>query len=98
MRLLRIAVLPAWSTDGGTSAANKRAIERDARLAINFDQHLRDKHFAEVNRLKRAHVGDVLERVFDKIRRSAALPLASVPNSLSMPSISELLFENAWMI
>ena len=53
---------------------------------------------AEIDRFDAAHVGDVVERIAVSTRRSAALPLASVPKSLSMPSISELFFENATMI
>ena len=53
---------------------------------------------AEIDRLDAAHVGDVVERIFGSTSRSAALPLASVPKSLSMPSISELFLENDWMI
>src|SRR5436190_16962722 len=67
----------AWSTDGGTSAANKRPIERDARLAIEFTTALSlFKSFAtEVNRLERAHVGDVLERVFRQNQEIGRLTL-----------------------
>src|SRR6476620_7002469 len=55
----------ACSTDGGTTAANKRAIAFDTRLAINFTAALSLFKFfaAEVHRLECAHVGDVLERV-----------------------------------
>src|SRR5262245_15720756 len=55
----------ACTTDGGTAAANKRAIARNVGLGIDFTAapSLFKFSAAEVNRLEGAHVGDVIERV-----------------------------------